>query len=131
MIIKHLWVLKKYALAIVILYSVALTVVSLVKLNKLPDVGVSFGDKIFHFLTYCVLTFLWVNALFYFFKFTRAKAIIVAAIISIGFGILIEVLQGTVTASRASDLYDVAANTFGVLLAVLVMSQKSIGIKNL
>ncbi|GAA3556748.1 VanZ family protein [Snuella lapsa] len=123
--------LKKYALTILILYSVALTVVSLVKINKLPDVGISFGDKIFHFLTYSVLTYLWVNALFYAFKLTKTKAIIVAAIISIGFGILIEVLQGTMTASRASDLYDVAANTFGVLLAALVLSQKSIGIKNL
>ncbi len=41
-----------------------------------------------------------------------------AALISITFGIIIEVLQDTMTVSRALDVYDILANTAGVLLAI-------------
>ncbi|MDO7173436.1 VanZ family protein [Mariniflexile sp. AS56] len=83
--------------------------------------GVSFGDKIFHFLAYTVLAFLWYSTFLNTFKLEDKKALSYAVLFSIAFGIIIEVLQGTVTASRSADVYDVMANTMGVFLTVLIV----------
>lgn len=124
--------LKKYALIIAVLYSLALAAVSLVKINNLPNAGISHADKIFHFSVYSVLTLLWVNTFFFKFKHKKIKAIWYAALFSIIFGIIIEVLQGSVTASRHTDIYDAIANTLGVLIMVLILLiNKKTHIKNL
>jgi len=117
-------VLKKIALIAVIAYSILLLVVSLASLKNLPDVGVSFGDKIFHCLAYFVLAILWFAAFVFTFSFNKRKAIIYSVCISILFGILIEVLQDTLTDYRALDIYDVFANTLGVAIAVLILTLK-------
>ncbi|OEK09716.1 hypothetical protein A8C32_10740 [Flavivirga aquatica] len=101
------------------------------RLNNLPDVGVSFGDKIFHFLAYCLLTLLWFSVFLLVFNLKKKKAIYFAVIFAIVFGIVIEVLQDTMTESRALDVYDVVANTMGALLASLVLwFKKKLYIKN-
>ncbi len=99
---------------------------SLIKLKNVPDMGVDYGDKIFHFLAYSVLTLFWFSAFVYYFKLKKSKAIVYAAILSVVFGILIEVLQGTFTVYRSLDVYDIVANTSGVILVVLVFVLKSI-----
>lgn len=114
--------LKKAALPLTIIYTITLAVVSLIKLNNVPDVGVDYGDKIFHFLAYCVLTILWFYTFLYNFNVIKRKAIIIAALISVVFGIVIEILQETLTDSRAMDIYDVVANTLGTLLTLVVIS---------
>ncbi len=45
------------------------------------------------------------------------KRIVVISVISIAFGIFIEVLQDTLTSYRQLDLYDILANTIGVFVA--------------
>ena len=117
--------LKTYFFVITVLYSIALTVVCLIDLNGVIEVKISFGDKIFHSLSYVVLTVLWYYTFYYNFKFNKGKALIYAVVISIIFGIVIEVLQGTVTTYRSSDIIDVYANSLGAILAAVV-----IGIKN-
>ena len=117
--------LKTYFFVITILYSIALTVVCLIDLNSVIEVKISFGDKIFHSLSYVVLTVLWYYTFYYNLKFNKGKALIYAVVISIIFGIVIEVLQGTVTTYRSSDIIDVYANSLGAILAAVV-----IGIKN-
>lgn len=113
--------LKKLLLLVSILYTLVLAGVCLIKIKKLPEIGVSFGDKIFHFLAYMVLSFLWFNTFFNTFKLEKKKALTYAALFSIVFGIIIEVLQGTITVSRSSDVYDVMANTMGVFLTVIIV----------
>ena len=113
--------LKNIVLAIAILYSVALLTVSLVSLEDVPDLGLSFSDKIFHFIAYALMTFLWFLAIKINTTYTVKKSIVISAILSIAFGFLIEVLQDKLTTYRTLDLYDVAANTIGVLLAVIVL----------
>lgn len=117
--------LKTYSFLLVILYSIALTTVCLIKIEGFNKVGISFGDKIFHSLSYVVLTFLWYNTFCNKFKFSKSKALWYAIIISIIFGIIIEVLQGALTAYRSADINDVLANSIGVMLTAVV-----IGIKN-
>tara|TARA_R110000868_G_scaffold3980_7_gene24258 strand:+ start:630 stop:1004 length:375 start_codon:yes stop_codon:yes gene_type:complete len=117
-------VLKKVTFLVALGYSVALGAVSLITLD-IPNVQISFADKIFHFLAYSLFTVLWYLAFFYTFSFKKRKSIIYAAVLAILFGIVIEVLQDTITTSRALDVYDALANTFGALVTTMI-----IGIKN-
>jgi VanZ family protein len=126
MLIKRYWVLKKQFFLLSIIYTLALTTVCLIKLNNLPDIKVSNGDKIFHLLAYLVLTFLWVNTFIYKFKLKKEHAIVYAGVFCIAFGIIIEVLQGSVTSYRSSDIYDVVANTCGVLIMILIFVIKNL-----
>ncbi|MBU2950511.1 VanZ family protein [Tamlana agarivorans] len=125
MIIKRLLVLKIIVPVATVGYTVLLATVCLITLNDLPDVGVSFGDKIFHFLAYGLLTMLWFATFFFNFNFKEKQAIWYALILAVSFGILIEVLQDTMTVSRALDVYDMVANTIGALLASLLLMVKN------
>lgn len=113
--------LKKSLLYITIIYSLALLAVSLMTLHDLPDLGVSFADKIFHFLAYTVLTVLWYGTFSYTLNYRNKRAISYAMLFSIVFGIIIEVLQGCLTTSRRLDFYDIIANTIGTLLVSFVL----------
>jgi VanZ family protein len=118
-------VLKKGIFLITILYTLALLVVCLYPFKKLPDVGVSYADKLFHSFTYIILSFLWFETLVLYFKIDKIKAILYASIIAIIFGIIIEVLQGALTASRQADINDVLANSSGVVFTASVLWLKN------
>lgn len=121
MITKNLLVLKSYSLITTILYSLALAVISLVKFRDIPDYIPSFSDKVLHFLMYGILAFLWIITFTHKFRLKRIYAIVWAGIIAVIFGIIIEVLQGTVTNTRVTDQNDIIANTLGVILVILII----------
>jgi len=124
-------VLKKLVLIANLGYIIALATVSLIRLNNLPDVGVSFGDKIFHFLAYALLTLLCFATLSLTFSMEKTRAILIAGVFAIIFGILIEVLQDTMTEFRALDVYDVLANSLGALLvSVILIFKNRLQVKN-
>ena len=93
--------LKKVTLLAALGYSVALGTVSLITLKDLPNVQISFADKIFHFLAYSLFTVLWYLAFFYAFSLKKGKSIVYAVVLAILFGTVIEILQDTMTSSRA------------------------------
>jgi hypothetical protein len=89
-------------------------------LMKMPEGGVSsFGniDKLYHTTAYFTLSILW---LFSFYKKPNLKYIIIS--LCIVYGIIIEVLQATVTTYRSGDFKDILANTLGVCLGLLVFN---------
>ena len=91
--------LKTYSLLITLVYSFALAAVCLIQINGLSEVKIPNADKIFHFFSYAILVFLWYITLFYKFKLNKSKSIIYTIVISIMFGIIIEVLQGALFAT--------------------------------
>ncbi|MEY8849814.1 VanZ family protein [Psychroserpens sp. XS_ASV72] len=105
--------LKRWALPILLTYVVALTIGSLSQVSSVPDLGSSFDDKIYHFLAYAILTFL----IFNFLRSTSLKApLFSAALVSVVYGIIIEVLQSVLTDFRTPDYLDVIANTIGTVI---------------
>lgn len=124
--------LKKVALFLATSYTIALATVSLINLRgKLPDVEIDYGDKIFHFLAYALLCWLWYIVFYFKQNLSKRKAIIRAIILSIFFGMLLEVLQGTITSHRSFDVYDAIANSLGALLAgSLLLMKWRIQVKN-
>jgi VanZ family protein len=121
MLIKKFLVVK-ISLFVAGLYTVALTVSSLVKLGKISLGSFSPTDKLLHLLAYFGLVLLW--KVYFILKnrpeITYKKNLFKIAGFSGLFGMLIEVLQGTVTSYREPDWYDILANTTGILLAVII-----------
>lgn len=113
--------LKKYAFSITVMYSVILAVVSFIHISGIPEIDYSNTDKIFHFLAYSALAWFWFQTFYNAFKWTYYKSLLVAAIVSIIFGILIEVLQGVLTSTRLAENNDVLANVLGISLTVIIL----------
>lgn len=123
--------LKKNIIPITLLYTITLAIGSLIKLNDLPNLGISYVDKICHFIAYSILTLLWYKTYLYTIKLTKNKAVIYTIITCVVFGIIIEVLQETLTTTRTLDGYDIVANVIGVLLAVITIRfQNLLQVKN-
>ncbi|WP_051169826.1 VanZ family protein [Mesoflavibacter zeaxanthinifaciens] len=99
-------------------YSVVLTILSL-----MPQVGPSNmpsnSDKVFHAIAYMFFTMIWYLTLKI--SFFSKKALRIAIVLAIVFGIIIEILQHTLTQHREADIKDVIANIIGTFLSVLII----------
>ncbi|PIF00848.1 MAG: hypothetical protein CR994_04145 [Maribacter sp.] len=94
--------------------------------DGLPYFSIPYADKIVHFIFYFVaitLGSLYIVSL----KCQRAETLVKVKILSlllIAFGMLIEVIQGTLTTSRSGDVFDAMANSIGVAMGfVIVLSR--------
>ena len=105
---KELWTLLSFLWLGVVLY---------LSFNQPSDtLQTSFfihQDKAGHFIAYGVLFFLFTQSFRYHFQWLNFLS--GALVISLILGILIEVLQGTLTIYRVSDWKDALANASGVL----------------
>jgi len=88
-------------------------------LIKTPKATIQFHhlDKLQHALAYFILTISW---LFAFYGKNKKRIIICSCIF---YGILIEILQETLTEYRTGDSLDIIANSTGVLLGLLLFNQ--------
>ena len=77
---------------------------------------ISFLDKIMHATAYFTLTISWLFALY---KYPKSKLVVIALFL---YGILMEFLQGWLTQNRQKDIFDVYANSLGILLAMLIFN---------
>ena len=112
----------KLALLLAIVYTIALTLASLIQLGDLSVGAFSPTDKMLHLGANFVLALVWM--LFYLLKMEQKQnyisAFIVISVLVIFFGMLIEVLQGALTTYRQPDWADVVANSIGVLIALFL-----------
>lgn len=104
-----------------ILWSLVILFITLTPGDKLPEVGIFQVDKLVHFFVFGLLMFLSSYGLFRVFQernFTT-NGVTVAAVYSIGLGLLVEVLQLFVP-NRSFSVADVIANTIGAGIGYLV-----------
>lgn len=85
----------------------------------MPSVGISGVDKYVHATLHFLFVVLWFLALYQ--KQKLKYMLLKVLLFSITFGILIEFLQEVLTKTRTADVFDVLANTFGAILAVLAL----------
>ena len=117
--------LKQRLLILAIVYTVILAVLSLIRLNDLPDLGFTSKDKVFHFLAYGLLMLLWHIA---FITDKKLKYLIRIAISAIIYGIVLEILQSELTSYRTSSVFDAIANALGVIsmcLLIILVKRKT------
>lgn len=99
--------------------TIVIGVLSLIKAPE-PPIKISSQDKIYHTIAYFMLATTWLLS----FPVPSQKKNIKYAI-ALGcviYGIIIEVLQTTLTTYRTASLLDVVANTVGVFMALLVFN---------
>jgi VanZ family protein len=110
---------KPHYLILSITWTVIVTVLSLAKIEGLDTpINIPNKDKVVHFVFYFLFYMLW---FFYFCpKKSNAHLLWIVLLVSVGYGLLMEALQGVVGTNRTPDLNDVYANTFGAFCALLV-----------
>jgi len=117
-------VLKKHKFSIsFFLWMGAVTVLSLLPLKEAPKIEFTLADKIVHFAFYflaCVLGVFFIREKFQS-KFSVIQGIIMMALFTVFYGILIEILQHTVTVYRKGDVYDALANSIGAIIGSLFL----------
>ncbi|GAA4644957.1 hypothetical protein GCM10023115_29170 [Pontixanthobacter gangjinensis] len=117
-----------------LLYTGAITYFSLIVMDfKVSVAGFDPTDKMLHAGAYLFLAFLW-KLFFVFHKadFKRYTSnLLWVALACFLFGMLIEVLQGTLTSYRTPDWWDVLANSTGVVLAVIFFTVMAPTVKKL
>lgn len=86
--------------------------------DKVPLFNIPHLDKIVHFLMYS--GFMSVIILENRNKLTGFRELFITALIPLMYGILMEILQATLTVSRSGSIYDVFANSTGILCAILL-----------
>jgi len=107
---------NRFIYTITIVYTLAIIVLSFMKLQDIPELSTSFDDKIFHCIAYAIFCLVW----YLFFKAIKIKSsLIFAIVLSITFGGLIEILQSKLSSYRTTEFFDLLANTLGVLLMAI------------
>jgi len=105
------------------LWTVFITVCCLVSIKNFESVPVNDGytDKYVHCTFYFIFTMLW----FFYFRLIKPgdnrKQRLLVFLLAVVFGIIIEICQQLFTTDRSADITDVAANTTGSAIAILVL----------
>lgn len=86
--------------------------------NKVSIFNFPFMDKIVHFGMYFALmsSIIFENRK----SFKNLSGLLLAAIIPLLYGILMEILQSTISVNRSGSVFDVLANSAGIIVSVLV-----------
>lgn len=111
---------RKIILYSAIFLTIAIAVGSLISIKNVVETKVHNFDKIIHFGAYFVLALSWLLS----FKINEEskKTTLLIAFLVFVYGIIIEVLQGTLTDYRQVDIYDIIANFIGIVVAFLFFS---------
>ena len=106
------------------LIAVSLTVfIAYLSLDSFSEIKMPMdnSDKYFHSIAYFFLAVSW------FFAVEKSHSIfkykIVVAFFVLIFGIIIEVSQSSFTTYRTGDYYDIMANSFGILIAIVLFNR--------
>ena len=120
---------KKILLVIALLYPIALAIASLLNSSNLPSIEVENMDKVVHAIAYSILGLVWYLALK---VLSFSRPLLIGASGAIIYGIILEVLQETLTEVRILDIYDIVANCLGVaFISVIIMFRNKTHVKNL
>lgn len=94
----------------------------LIRASNLPSVTIPYIDKCVHFVFHFVFSILWFLVLDFYFKNQRRNKLLgIVFLMSLCFGIAIELFQTFFTVTRNGDVIDVFANSAGSLLAILIL----------
>lgn len=108
--IRHLFLVSSYLIAISV--TIGIAILSLINLQA-ADAKILNFDKVLHAFAYGTLSLFWLIATH---KLNKQFIVLSSCVI---YGTVIEFLQSELTNYRTGDLYDVLANTLGVIFGYL------------
>lgn len=89
--------------------------------SDFPVIKVDNLDKFVHFSLHLVFVFNWYLYFESKKQAAQSKLKLNLFLVSLLFGITIEIIQGALTKTRSADVFDVIANSFGAVLALLLI----------
>lgn len=97
-------------------------VISLMPVQNSLNVSINHLDKLVHVTIYFIFTLVWF-AYSYGILFVKPihKSIVMVSLYAFFTGVIIEILQGTITKERSADGYDIFANSLGIVVAILLL----------
>lgn len=106
------------------LIAISLTVfIAYLSLGSFSEINMPIDnpDKFFHSIAYFFLALSWFFAVEKSHSIFKYKIVVVFFVLI--FGIIIEVLQSSLTTYRTADYYDIMANSFGILIAMALFNR--------
>lgn len=114
---------KKTLLFCAVIWTALIAILSLITVEGIKStIAIPHKDKMVHFVFYFVFVLLWFGV-----KKASGNSKKVSQTIfflAVGYGLLMELLQNLLTASRTADVLDVLANTLGAFMALLYINYK-------
>ena len=110
--------LKKHLPLLVLLYTIAIIIVSLIPIPNLPlpEFSLLQPDKLFHFIVYFIMFLGWKQSNF--FKKDKLYLKCLGTVFLVG--LFTEFLQGTPFIERYFELADLLANSLGMLFSYVI-----------
>jgi VanZ family protein len=121
-LIKNLLVPKQLPFLIALSWTAVVSYLCLVESSGIPVIDIPNLDKCIHTFFHFVFTSVW---FLFFYKQLKLvsvfKALLIAFLLSVTFGISIEIMQKLFTTTRHADIFDVLANSIGALSAAFLI----------
>ena len=111
---------NKYYFWLAISWTLFIVIMCLISSANIPKIEISGADKYVHAIIHILFTFLWFMS-FLKFGIAFSKSIFYAFLFSVAFGLLIEILQKTLTTTRQFDIFDIISNISGAVLTYIIV----------
>ena len=111
----HLLFRARIARVITIILILIAIVGSLLPPKQMNQLTLNFSDKLIHCLYFTGLTLFWIKST----KELSNKRLTKTALLVFLFGLVLEILQGTLPIQRNMDILDLLANSAGIFLAIV------------
>lgn len=95
---------------------------SIIPSASIPEIDVSYLDKIVHFAMYAILAGIWFGYLVREDKSSPKKLMVTVFLLASGYGLLMEILQLIFFESRSFEIYDIISNIIGSLTGVIFVN---------
>ena len=115
--------MRKLYFVAAVLWTIFITTACLASMENFKDISFATeegADKYVHASFYILLTALWLLYALRAFSAARSKIRLLVFVLTVLFGLMIEIFQGLFTEDRSPDLFDVCANSTGSAIAVLI-----------
>ena len=86
--------------------------------QRLPLSGIPYIDKIVHFVMYFIMMSVLITE--HWKTIRNIRQIFLLAVIPMSYGILMEILQATVTSTRSGSFFDALFDCLGILASILL-----------
>lgn len=118
-LIKLISAVKFLFLPTAVFSTILILALSLIKTDSLPKIEVKQIDKYFHATAYFFLTAAWFFVFCFQLKRKNNRTYLLILLFVFLFGIIIEILQMTMTSYRSFDSFDILANMIGMVFFYL------------
>jgi len=89
-------------------------------LNEIKFINIPYFDKIVHFTWYFVLCLLLLSAIYKKLIELKVKNYFLIVFLCTVYGVLMELLQGSLSINRSEDFYDALTNSIGALFGAIL-----------